>query len=304
MTPSEIMPGMKFNHWKVIKFDHTNKHRVKYFLCECDVCGKQKPVRGISLTSGESKACSKQCTLGTDITGQKFGRWTVISKDKSKPQYYICECECGTRRSVYGSSLRLGRTLSCGCLKAERAKEKNLENAKSHIGEKYGWLTITGYELRGKDHYYHCKCDCGNEVTAIGKNIFFGNTLSCGCMNSKANEMMDKILRKHHVSFAREYKFSECADKRPLPFDFAIFDPDGELIGLIENNGSLHYSTSGTGWDTPERLIKQQKHDYLKRKFAEDNGIPFLVIPYQYFNDIEKFLTTSDFWKIVETAYQ
>ena len=25
MTPSEIMPDMKFGHWKVIKYDHTNK---------------------------------------------------------------------------------------------------------------------------------------------------------------------------------------------------------------------------------------------------------------------------------------
>ena len=39
MTPSEIQPGMKFNHWEVIKFDHKNKHGVLYFLCKCDVCG-------------------------------------------------------------------------------------------------------------------------------------------------------------------------------------------------------------------------------------------------------------------------
>ena len=37
MTPSEIMPDMKFGHWKVIKYDHTNKHRIKYFLCKCQV---------------------------------------------------------------------------------------------------------------------------------------------------------------------------------------------------------------------------------------------------------------------------
>jgi hypothetical protein len=62
MTPSQIEPGMKFNHWEVIKFDHTNEHRIKYFLCKCDVCGNIRPVRATALISGQSKACSKSCS--------------------------------------------------------------------------------------------------------------------------------------------------------------------------------------------------------------------------------------------------
>lgn len=118
-------------------------------------------------------------------------------------------------------------------------------------------------------------------------------------MNSKANELMDKILTQKNIPFKREYKFEDCKDKQSLPFDFAIFNSVGELIGLIELNGSLHYSTSGTGWNTPKRLLYQQKHDYIKRLFCEKNNIPFLVIPYQYFDNIEKFLITSDFWQII-----
>ena len=297
MTPSEIKSGMKFNHWEVIKYDHTNEHRIKYFLCKCDVCGNERPVRGTSLISGSSKACSRECA--SQIIGSKFGRWTVLKKDLSRPRYYICKCDCGTIRSVFGGSLTTGRTLSCGCLKSELTKQKNLENAQSHIGEKHGFLTITDCYLKNGDYWYKCDCYCGNKVDVLGKNLFFGTTSSCGCLNSKANELMDKILTKYNIPFKREYKFDECKDKLPLPFDFALFNRQGELIGLIENNGSLHYSTSGTGWDTPERLLTQQKHDYIKRKFSEDNKIPFLVIPYQYFNDIETFLITSDFWQII-----
>ena len=118
-------------------------------------------------------------------------------------------------------------------------------------------------------------------------------------MNSKANELVEKIMIKYNIPYKREYKISDCRDKKPLPFDIALFNNEGELIGFIELNGSLHYSTSGTGWDTPERLIYQQKHDYIKRKFCEDNKIPFLVVPYQFFNELEKFIITSDFWKII-----
>lgn len=66
-------------------------------------------------------------------------------------------------------------------------------------------------------------------------------------MNSKANEIMDSILRKEKIPFKRECRFEDCKDKSTLPFDFGIYNEEEELLGLIELNGSLHYSTSGTG---------------------------------------------------------
>mgnify|MGYP003369435591 FL=1 len=297
MTPSEIKPGMKFNHWEVIKFDHVNKHRILYYLCKCDVCGTIRPVRGSSLISGYSKACSQKCS--DNLYGQKFGRWTVLKQDKSKKRNYICKCDCGTVRSIYGPSLKYGNTLSCGCASREHTKKKNRDSAESHIGEKYGWLTIEKCFLKGNTYWYNCKCGCGNTVEVIGKNLFNGNTSSCGCMNSKANELTAKILDKYNICYKREYRFEDCKDKKPLPFDFAVFNEEGELTGLIELNGSLHYSTSGTSWDTKDRLLYQQKHDYIKRAFCEKNRIPFLIVPYWFFNELEKFIITSDFWVII-----
>lgn len=297
MTPSEIQPKMKFGNWEVLKFDHVNKHRVKYFLCKCLVCGNIRPVRGTSLIDGSSTACSKQCSM--DLSGQSFGEWHVIKQDKSRKNYYICKCKCGTVKSVSASSLKTGMTKSCGCLKRIKLKEKFEKNANDKIGKKFGLLTIEKCFLKNKNYYYHCKCDCGNFVDVIGKNLFNGNTCSCGCLNSKANMNMSKILDSFGIPFVREYKFEDCKDKRTLPFDFALFNNEKELIGLIECNGSQHYSARGTQWNTPERLIYIQKHDYIKQKFAEDNNIPLLIIPYQFFDELEKFLTTSDFWKII-----
>lgn len=297
MTPSDIKPGMKFGHWDVIKFDHSNEHRVKYFLCKCDVCGTVRPVRASGLLDGTSTACSKSCS--SSLVGQTFGRWRVLKKDLSRNSYYVCECQCGTIASVYGPSLKNGASKSCGCLKNEQMKQRHLENAESHIGEQHGLLTILGCKLQNGDYYYHCKCECGNECDVLGKRLFSGVTTSCGCINSKANMMMDKILTRLNVPFKREYRFEDCRDKNTLPFDFALFNYDEELIGLIELNGDQHYSARGTQWNTPERLVYTQKHDYIKQKFAEDSHIPLLIIPYQYFDELEKFLTTSDFWKII-----
>lgn len=118
-------------------------------------------------------------------------------------------------------------------------------------------------------------------------------------MNFYANEQAEKIIKKYKIPYKREFRIEDCKDKKPLPFDMALFNNESELIGLIELNGSLHYSSSGTGWDTPERLLYVQKHDYIKRKFCEDNRIPLLVVPYQFFNELEKFIITSDFWQII-----
>ena len=61
-----------------------------------------------------------------DLTGQKFGRLTVIERatDKkySRP-HWICQCECGNTKIIQGNSLTSGATQSCGCFNKERTSE-------------------------------------------------------------------------------------------------------------------------------------------------------------------------------------
>lgn len=57
-----------------------------------------------------------------DLTGQKFGRLTVIERDKSKNNcavFWLCRCDCGNITSVNGGNLRGGHTHSCGCIRKE-----------------------------------------------------------------------------------------------------------------------------------------------------------------------------------------
>lgn len=55
-----------------------------------------------------------------DLTGQKFGRLTVIERDMantSDRSRWICRCDCGNVCSVYGKHLKSGQITSCGCAK-------------------------------------------------------------------------------------------------------------------------------------------------------------------------------------------
>ena len=61
-----------------------------------------------------------------DITGQRFGRLTVISRapnNESGNARWNCVCQCGSSIVVQGSHLRALTTRSCGCLQKEVASE-------------------------------------------------------------------------------------------------------------------------------------------------------------------------------------
>lgn len=64
-----------------------------------------------------------------NITGQRFGRLTVLGLYPQRIQYansirtaWVCKCDCGMTYIAEGNALRQGLVKSCGCLKAERAK--------------------------------------------------------------------------------------------------------------------------------------------------------------------------------------
>lgn len=56
-----------------------------------------------------------------NLTGQKFGKLTVISKSNSKngKTYWLCKCECGTEKEVQTCHLRSGAIQSCGSTKCK-----------------------------------------------------------------------------------------------------------------------------------------------------------------------------------------
>ena len=57
-------------------------------------------------------------TTEIDLTGQQFGKWTVLYKTDKRNAggviYWHCKCECGNEKDVLGTSLRQKRSLSCG----------------------------------------------------------------------------------------------------------------------------------------------------------------------------------------------
>lgn len=144
---------------------------------------------------GEFMGSRSESLLGKnliDMTGQRFGRWTVLHQAPSRPYgdgvhattMWHCRCDCGNEADVAAASLRNGDSQSCGCLKIER-----LSKSQDLIGQRFGrWLVIDtaeaiiiGKKQKRKQKMWLCECDCGTIKAVSERSLISGKTISCGC---------------------------------------------------------------------------------------------------------------------------
>lgn len=93
-----------------------------------------------------------------DLTGQKFGRLTVIKRDGSdnfRLAMWLCKCDCGNFKRVRSRALQIGQTQSCGCLHKEITAITHTKHGGRHTRLYNIWCGI--------------KARCLNEQTACFK---------------------------------------------------------------------------------------------------------------------------------------
>jgi hypothetical protein len=98
---------------------------------------------------------------------------------------------------------------------------------------------------------------------------------------SRGEIKIEEILQQAGLEFEEEYSFPDLVSSsgRPLRFDFAVFDDNGDLEFLIEYQGIQHYEAkSKFGGYTG--LRKQQYNDMKKREYCAKHGILLIAIPY------------------------
>jgi hypothetical protein len=145
-----------------------------------------------------------------DLTGQRFGRLTVIKRAKRPGSaktgtYWECLCDCGNISVTCGAGLVRGDVKSCGCYNKERVRETHFID---RTEQKFKRLLIIELDHIDKKHgsCWKCLCDCGNEIIVQGNNLVSGVTQSCGCLHkeritltkglSALNKIFDSYKRK------------------------------------------------------------------------------------------------------------
>lgn len=143
------------------------------------------------------------------------------------------------------------------------------------IGNEYCFVTRVNKRIVKVKH-----TRCGNTFTANLSDLFLGKTGCKLCSCSIGESLVREVLIDKGLVFKEQVKFCGLIDTTSLTYDFYV--PSTHT--LIEYQGEQHYKPVNFGSSSiehiEERFKKQVYHDKLKRKYAKDNNISLIEVPY------------------------
>ena len=89
------------------------------------------------------------------------------------------------------------------------------------------------------------------------------------------------ILDMAGLQYIEEYSYPDLVSSsgRPLRFDFAVLDDNGDVDYLNEYQGIQHYEAKSK-FGGAQGLYRQKYNDTQKRLYCQEHGITLVAIPY------------------------
>ena len=118
----------------------------------------------------------------------------------------------------------------------------------------------------------------------LKKEIAKYQTLVDSLLSDYENDIITREeLEKYNINFQSQYRIRDF--NISAPFDFALFDNNDKLLGLLEFDGEQHfYSIDYFGGE--ESFNLQQERDERKNKWCKENNIRLVRIPYTDYDKI------------------
>lgn len=144
-----------------------------------------------------------------DITGQSFGRYTVLefAYSNNGRAYWHCKCDCGQVKDIRGTSLRIGQTKSCGCLQKEISIKINSGSGHPFFGKK---RPEHSKKMLGKKHFNY-NFNLTDEEREINRrfpkyikwriDVFERDAYTCQCCSTKKGP-----FNAHHLNSYNKFK--------------------------------------------------------------------------------------------------
>lgn len=238
--------------------------------CMCPVCKEKE-----TMTADRYRKTVHELTNGDySVLGEYVNTKTKIGIKHNKCGYYW--------EMAPGGFLSGNRCPRCA---------GNFKLNTKEFAERVDSLTNNEYELIGeyvksieKVQMKHKKCGTLFEITP---NQFTNGGRCPSCSRSLGELKVESFLKINKIDFQPQYRFNDCRNKKPLPFDFALFEEE-ELLCLVEYHGKQHYEPIDY-FGGEKEYRKRVKLDGIKEKYCEQNKIPLIVIPY-YEEGTENYL--------------
>ncbi len=272
---------------------------------ECD-CEKEFSQRLSKFKDSPYKKC-KKCTTSEKMSNShrlkdevvfeylnNFGL-KILEKYKGVDIEALFECSCGREFSSTFYKIKKSKYKKCRkCvdnMSSDRQKWTNDEflNRISNLPNIDEYEILTEYKgSQVKIEILHKTC--GTETKLTPRMLIEGQRCRF-CSKSLGERKIEKYLIDNNINFKAEYRFKNCRDKRPLPFDF--YFPDHNIA--IEMQGEIHYeeflySRSKGFFGGVKAFLLRKKHDLMKSKYCRENNIRLIHIHYYEKNVINKTL--------------
>lgn len=221
---------------------------------------------------------------GKDLTGQRFGKLTVVRKTEERREGYVvwhCRCDCGRELDVDTKRLSRGTVRDCGCVPKEDARNGCV--AEDLTGKIFGHLTvIERTENRKGRTCWLCRCECGNLKAVTAHDLKAGKVKSCGCGNFAGNRIRIDLSGKRFGRLTALFP-TEKRDRKGSVYWHCRCDCGNETdvteSGLVHGN----YRSCGCLKSENQKNISKQLHmvdgtcvEMLeKRKYRRDNTSGF-----------------------------
>lgn len=177
-----------------------------------------------------------------DLTGEVFGRLTLVSQDApiNGRIVWFCRCACGNKKSIMEYNIVAGKTLSCGCIQREATAASNgLRASHGHSSgvDETGKRIISPEYSSWRSMIGRCYLPCMSSYPSYGGR---GITV-CDEWRGKGGFL--KFL--NHVG--------------PRPY--------GKTLDRIDSNGN--YEPGNVRWATPKEQSSNRRPLNAKAKAAQ-----------------------------------
>lgn len=202
--------------------------------------------------------------------------------------------KCGKEFEMIAKSFVINERRCSHC--REKQKDMGRRYAKTTNEFKDEVIDLTGseYEVIGEYISTHkniemLHVECGHKYSVAPSNFLSGKRCP-KCRLSKGEKEIQRWLCSNGFNYTHQYKFNDCRYKKPLSFDFAVFDNNNNLLSLLEFDGIQHFETID-GWGGNGKLEDTKKRDIIKNEYCKNNDINLIRIPYWNYDEINNILT-------------